>query len=97
MTDLYDPRGRYGDVRWTAVALLVVGTVLGWGLVTNTTTDILTWQGYLLGPVGLGGRDAAARITERWADRASPPATPPPPRRIRSNPAASSDEQPPLV
>ncbi len=57
--ELYDPRGRYGDVRWTAVALLVVGTVLGWGLVTNTTTDILIWQGYLLGPFGLGGRDGA--------------------------------------
>ena len=57
--ELYDPAGRYGDVRWTAVALLVVGTVLGWGLVTNTTTDILSWQGYLLGPVGLGGRDGA--------------------------------------
>ena len=57
--DLYDPRGRYGDVRWSAVILLVLGTVLGWGLVTNTTTDILSWQGYLLGPVGLGGRDGA--------------------------------------
>lgn len=57
--DLYDPRGRYGDVRWTAVILLVVGTVLGWGLVTNTTAAILSWQGYLLGPVGLGGRDGA--------------------------------------
>jgi nucleobase:cation symporter-1, NCS1 family len=57
--ELYDPRGRYGDVRWTAVALLVLGTVLGWGLVTNTTTDVLMWQGYLLGPVGLGGRDGA--------------------------------------
>jgi NCS1 family nucleobase:cation symporter-1 len=57
--ELYDPRGRYGDVRWTAVALLVVGTVLGWGLVTNTTADILSWQGFLLGPVGLGGREGA--------------------------------------
>jgi nucleobase:cation symporter-1, NCS1 family len=57
--ELYDPRGRYGDVRWSAVILLVVGTVLGWGLVTNTTSDILSWQGYLLGPVGLGGRDGA--------------------------------------
>src|SRR6185369_14855017 len=48
--ELYDPAGRYGDVRWTAVVLLVVGTVLGWGLVTNTTSEILSWQGYLLGP-----------------------------------------------
>ena len=57
--ELYEPAGRYGDVRWTAVILLVVGTALGWGLVTNTTTEILSWQGYLLGPVGLGGRDGA--------------------------------------
>jgi purine-cytosine permease-like protein len=58
-SELYDPAGRYGDVRWTAVILLVVGTVLGWGLVTNTTSDILGWQGYLLGGVGLGGREGA--------------------------------------
>ena len=57
--ELYDPSGRYGDVRWTAVGLLLVGTVLGWGLVTNTTTEALMWQGYLLGPFGLGGRDGA--------------------------------------
>ena len=47
---------------------------------------------------GLGGRDAAAGILERWADRA-PPVPPPPPRRIRGNPAPTEpgDEQPPLV
>jgi hypothetical protein len=39
--------------------LLIVGTVLGWGLVTNTFADWLSWQGYLLGPFGLGGRDGA--------------------------------------
>ncbi|MEP6762457.1 MAG: cytosine permease, partial [Sporichthyaceae bacterium] len=33
--ELYDPRGRYGAVNWPAVLLVVVGTVLGWGLVTN--------------------------------------------------------------
>ena len=44
---------------------------------------------------GLGGRDAAARTLERWADVA-PPARPAPPKRIRGNPAPS-DDQPPLV
>ena len=44
---------------------------------------------------GLGGRDAAARILERWAD-AGPPARPAPPKRIRGNPAPP-DDQPPLV
>jgi mechanosensitive ion channel-like protein len=44
---------------------------------------------------GLGGRDAAARILERWADSGQPPVRPAPPRRIRQAP--SEDEQPPLV
>lgn len=46
---------------------------------------------------GLGGRDAAARIVERWADGAGPPAPPPPPRRIRNAAAEPNDSQPPLV
>ena len=46
---------------------------------------------------GLGGRDAAARILERWSDEGrAPPAPPPPPRRIRS-PSEPDDSQPPLV
>jgi NCS1 family nucleobase:cation symporter-1 len=53
--DLYDPSGRYGDVRWLPIGLVVVATVLGWGLVTNASAGWLGWQGYLLGP--LGGRD----------------------------------------
>jgi nucleobase:cation symporter-1, NCS1 family len=55
--DLFDPRGRYGDVRPLPLALVVLGTVLGWGLVTNTYAGWLSWQGYLLGPLGLGGKD----------------------------------------
>jgi purine-cytosine permease-like protein len=54
--DLYDPRGRYGDVHWLPVALMVIGTVIGWGLVTNASAAWLKWQGYLLGPLGLGGK-----------------------------------------
>jgi hypothetical protein len=53
--DLFSRHGRYGDVRWLPVALIVVATVLGWGLVTNTMASWLSWQGYLLGPLGLGG------------------------------------------
>ena len=53
--DLYDPRGRYGDVQPVPIALVVVGTLIGWGLVTNTLAGWLNWQGYLLG-LGLGGR-----------------------------------------
>ncbi|SDQ34441.1 cytosine permease [Quadrisphaera sp. DSM 44207] len=55
--DLYDPRGRYGSVSWPAVGLVVLGAVVGWGLVTNGLAGWLTWQGYLLGP--LGGREGA--------------------------------------
>jgi nucleobase:cation symporter-1, NCS1 family len=54
--DLYDPRGRYGSVQPVPLALLLVGTVVGWGLVTNTLAGWLDWQGYLLGAFGLGGR-----------------------------------------
>jgi hypothetical protein len=53
--DLYDPRGRYGSVRWLPITLIVLGTAIGWGLVTNSAAAWLGWQGYLLGPLGLGG------------------------------------------
>lgn len=53
----FDSTGRYGSVGWGAVAAMVVGTVVGWGLVTNGFADWLKWQGYLLGP--LGGREGA--------------------------------------
>jgi purine-cytosine permease-like protein len=57
--ELYDVRGRYGAVQPVGVGLVVLGTVLGWGLVTNTFAGWLQWQGYLLEPLGLGGRDGA--------------------------------------
>src|SRR4051794_25586961 len=57
--DLFDPRGRYGSVQPVPLALLVIGTALGWGLVTNTFASWLDWQGYLLGPLGLGGKDGS--------------------------------------
>jgi purine-cytosine permease-like protein len=53
--DLFRPSGRYGDVRALPILLLLVCTVLGWGLVTNSAAGWLSWQGYLLGPLGLGG------------------------------------------
>ncbi len=44
-------------MRLLAILLIVIGTAVGWGLVTNTygVPTWLNWQGYLLGPVGLGG------------------------------------------
>ncbi|CAM2907126.1 hypothetical protein CUAC110533_06335 [Cutibacterium acnes subsp. elongatum] len=34
-------------------------TVIGWGLVVNTYEGVNwnNWQGFLLGPIGLGGRE----------------------------------------
>jgi NCS1 family nucleobase:cation symporter-1 len=55
--DLYDPRGRYGDIRWYPFLILVVATAVGFGMVTGTAgVGWLRWQGYLLGPLGLGGK-----------------------------------------
>ncbi len=44
---------------WFPVGVIVVGTVIGWGLVTNSSAGWLNWQGYLLGPFGLGGKTGA--------------------------------------
>jgi hypothetical protein len=49
---------------------------------------------------GLGGRDAAARVLERWSDGRGPVAPPPPPRLRRPvdpTVAPEDDRQPPLV
>ncbi len=55
--DLYDPSGRYGDVRWWPLALIVIGSAVGFGMVVaSSSVHWLSWQGYLLGPLGLGGR-----------------------------------------
>jgi nucleobase:cation symporter-1, NCS1 family len=41
------------------VLVMVVATLVGWGLVIDTTGagKGLSWLGFLLEPVGLGGRD----------------------------------------
>jgi nucleobase:cation symporter-1, NCS1 family len=57
--DLFDPRGRYGSVRPVPVLCILLGTALGWGLVTNGYASWLHWQGYLLGPFGLGGKSGS--------------------------------------
>jgi purine-cytosine permease-like protein len=54
--DLYRPTGRYGDVPPVPMLVLVIGSVIGWGLVTNGYAEWLGWQGYLL-DLGLGGRE----------------------------------------
>jgi NCS1 family nucleobase:cation symporter-1 len=59
--DLFTTTGRYGDLRITPIAITVISSVLGLGLVTNAAATWLSWQGYLLGPIGLGGK------TGQWA------------------------------
>ncbi|WP_279580485.1 hypothetical protein [Fodinicola feengrottensis] len=54
--DLYRPGGRYGVLNWPAVTIMIVATVIGWGMVVNTSAAAFGWQGYLLGPLGLGPR-----------------------------------------
>jgi purine-cytosine permease-like protein len=57
--ELFTATGRYGDVRPFPIAVIVGSTVVGWGLVTNTAAGWLSWQGYLLQPIGLGGKTGA--------------------------------------
>lgn len=59
--DLFDPRGRYAAIDWTSLITLVVVTVIGWGLVINQYEGVgwNDWQGYLLGPLGLGGKEGS--------------------------------------
>jgi nucleobase:cation symporter-1, NCS1 family len=59
---LFDPAApAYRAVNPVAVVVMLVATVVGWGLVIDTTGagKGLSWLGFLLGPVGLGGRDGA--------------------------------------
>lgn len=55
-SDLFSGRGVYGGVNPLATALVVLGTFVGLGMVVNTSAPWLSWQGYLLGPLGLGGK-----------------------------------------
>jgi len=78
---------------FTAIGLTFMGladqiVMLAFGLILGSAA-IATAIAF-----GIGGRDAAGRILERWAD-AGTPSRPTPPKRIRQ--AAPSDEQPPLV
>jgi purine-cytosine permease-like protein len=50
--DLFSESGRYGRVNPIAIALVVVGSLIGWGFVTNTFAGWLSWQGYFMGAIG---------------------------------------------
>ena len=57
--DLFRLNGRYGDLRAFAILATAVSSVVGLGLVTNAAASWLNWQGYLLQPLGLGGKNGA--------------------------------------
>ena len=50
--DLFSETGRYGRVNPVAIALVAIGSIVGWGFVTNTFASWLSWQGYFMGAVG---------------------------------------------
>ena len=81
---------------FTAIGLTFMGladqiVMLAFGLILGSAA-VATALAF-----GLGGRDAASRILERWAERGGPAAPPPPPRRIRGGHTGPDDAQPPLV
>lgn len=50
--ELFSETGRYGRVNPIAIALAAIGSIVGWGFVTNTFAGWLNWQGYLMGAIG---------------------------------------------
>jgi hypothetical protein len=87
-------------VRYAIIALF---TAIGLTFMGLADQIVMMAFGLILGSAaiacaiafGLGGRDAAARVLERWTDQVEPRARPAPPRRIRQTPP--DDGQPPLV
>ena len=56
-SDLFDPQGRYGAWNKQSLGLIFVGSIIGWGFVTNSFASWLSWQGYFLGAIG--GKEGA--------------------------------------
>ena len=82
---------------FTAIGLTFMGladqiVMLAFGLILGSAA-VATALAF-----GLGGREAAGRIADHWANRVTgPPARPSPPRRLRSTAADEDGSQPPLV
>ncbi|CAB4602187.1 CodB Purine-cytosine permease and related proteins [actinobacterium SCGC AAA044-D11] len=50
--DLFNSKGIYGAWNFRSLLLVLLGSVVGWGFVTNTFASWLSWQGYFLGLIG---------------------------------------------
>jgi len=96
-----------GSYAQTLVRYAIIALFTAIGLTFMGLADVIVYMafGLILGSAaiagalafGLGGREAAGRVADHWADRLTGPrAPPPPPRRIRSA-VPEDDSQPPLV
>ena len=56
-SELFNPKGRYGSWNFKSIGLVIFGSIIGWGFVTNSSAEFLSWQGYLLQPIG--GKDGS--------------------------------------
>jgi steroid 5-alpha reductase family enzyme len=50
--DLFSASGRYGIWNWRPLTIMAIGSIIGWGFVTNSFASWLSWQGYLLFIIG---------------------------------------------
>jgi len=50
--DLFNANGIYGAWNPRSLLLVLFGSIVGWGFVTNTFASWLSWQGYFLGVIG---------------------------------------------
>jgi hypothetical protein len=89
-------------VRYAIIALF---TAIGLTFMGLADQIVMLAFGLILGSAaiacalafGLGGRDAAARVLERWSDQARPARPQAPPRIRHTPPPGEEDSQPPLV
>jgi purine-cytosine permease-like protein len=51
-TDLYSHNGCYGAWNVNSIAIMAIGTIVGWGFVTNSFASWLSWQGYFIHLIG---------------------------------------------
>ena len=50
--ELFTNSGRYGRYNIRSIGLVVFGTIVGWGFVTNPLASWLSWQGYFMRLIG---------------------------------------------
>jgi purine-cytosine permease-like protein len=50
--DLYREEGRYGTWNLRSLLVMAIGTIIGWGFVTNSFASWLSWQGYFMDLIG---------------------------------------------